>query len=52
MKLNFVEDQIFEPKELADFIKKIVEEHPNSRAFARPSGTEDIVRIYSEHPSL
>ena len=50
MSLNFNEDLIYEPKELAEFVKKVMAENKDSRAFTRPSGTEDIVRIYAEHP--
>ncbi len=37
-----------EPVGLQDEINKIVLKYNNSRAFIRPSGTEDIVRLYAE----
>lgn len=36
------------PAGLQDTINKIVTNFPKGRAFVRPSGTEDIVRVYAE----
>lgn len=36
------------PAGLQDTINKIVANFPKGRAFVRPSGTEDIVRVYAE----
>lgn len=48
IKVNFSEDRIVTPPEIQFGIDKIIGGFPNSRAFVRPSGTEDIVRIYVE----
>lgn len=37
-----------EPKGLQNKINEIVSKYDNARAFIRPSGTEDIVRLYAE----
>ena len=42
------ERRVSEPKELQLAIDSIVSHFPGSRSFVRPSGTEDIVRIYAE----
>ncbi|XP_014287806.1 phosphoacetylglucosamine mutase [Halyomorpha halys] len=39
------------PEGLQEAIDKIVKEYPSGRSFVRPSGTEDIVRIYAEAES-
>ena len=44
------ERRVAQPKELQDAIDELVAQHPGSRSFVRPSGTEDIVRIYAEAP--
>ncbi|XP_013413352.1 phosphoacetylglucosamine mutase-like [Lingula anatina] len=36
------------PKGLQEAIDALVEKYPDGRAFVRPSGTEDIVRVYAE----
>lgn len=36
------------PAGLQDTINSIVANYPNGRSFVRPSGTEDIVRVYAE----
>uniref|UniRef100_A0A182QQ20 Phosphoacetylglucosamine mutase n=1 Tax=Anopheles farauti TaxID=69004 RepID=A0A182QQ20_9DIPT len=36
------------PEGLQDAINEIVAKFPNGRSFVRPSGTEDIVRVYAE----
>jgi len=36
------------PPELQDQINILVEKFPNGRSFVRPSGTEDVVRVYAE----
>ena len=42
------ERRVSEPRELQLAIDSIVSQFPGSRSFVRPSGTEDIVRIYAE----
>jgi len=37
---------------LQDEINNILSNNPGSRAFARPSGTEDYVRIYVEADNI
>lgn len=44
------ERRVSEPKELQLAIDSIMARFPGSRSFVRPSGTEDIVRIYAEAP--
>ena len=50
------ETRLEQPKELQDFIDKVVSKHSaghnKARAFVRPSGTEDILRLFVEAPSL
>eukprot|EP00730_Choanoeca_flexa_P009797 TRINITY_DN1339_c0_g1_i1.p1 TRINITY_DN1339_c0_g1~~TRINITY_DN1339_c0_g1_i1.p1 ORF type:complete len:531 (+),score=124.34 TRINITY_DN1339_c0_g1_i1:168-1595(+) len=36
------------PAGLQDAINALVEQAPNGRSFVRPSGTEDVVRVYAE----
>ncbi|CAF3635603.1 unnamed protein product [Adineta steineri] len=36
------------PAHLQDCIDELVSKYPSGRAFVRPSGTEDIVRVYAE----
>ncbi|XP_050303430.1 phosphoacetylglucosamine mutase [Anthonomus grandis grandis] len=36
------------PEGLQDEIDKIVSKYPKGRSFVRPSGTEDVVRVYAE----
>lgn len=36
------------PKGLQEVIDSFVSNYPKGRAFVRPSGTEDIVRVYAE----
>ncbi|KAG7202201.1 hypothetical protein KM043_015877 [Ampulex compressa] len=36
------------PTGLQDEIEKVVAQYPKGRSFVRPSGTEDVVRIYAE----
>ncbi|ORX82386.1 Phosphoacetylglucosamine mutase [Anaeromyces robustus] len=40
--------ELAEPKELQEIIDNEVKKYPNGRCFVRPSGTEDIVRVYAE----
>ena len=37
-----------EAHDLQDEIDKLVSGYKNARSFVRPSGTEDIVRVYAE----
>eukprot|EP00827_Trimyema_finlayi_P007120 TRINITY_DN960_c0_g1_i1.p1 TRINITY_DN960_c0_g1~~TRINITY_DN960_c0_g1_i1.p1 ORF type:complete len:586 (-),score=213.57 TRINITY_DN960_c0_g1_i1:33-1790(-) len=48
IKVNWDQTRITEPKELQDEFDKIVAKYKNARTFSRPSGTEDIVRVYIE----
>jgi len=49
-KFKTIEDEtrLIEPTALQEAIDKAVTEVEEGRAFVRPSGTEDILRIYSE----
>jgi len=40
------------PEGLQAEIDALVRLHPQGRAFVRPSGTEDVVRVYAEAASL
>lgn len=40
------------PVGLQDEINKIVSKYDGGRSFVRPSGTEDVVRIYAEARSV
>lgn len=42
------ERQAVSPAGLQDAIDVLVKKYQKSRAFVRPSGTEDVVRVYSE----
>lgn len=42
------ETRVLEPKTLQDAIDTAVAKYENGRAFCRPSGTEDAVRVYAE----
>lgn len=42
------ESRLTEPLALQNFIDKTVAECENGRAFVRPSGTEDVLRLYVE----
>lgn len=42
------ERRLDQPHGLQDKIDAVVKRTPNGRAFVRPSGTEDVVRIYAE----
>lgn len=50
--MSAAEDIVLEPKEIQDKINAIVAKHPGARAFIRPSGTEDIVRVYAESEDM
>lgn len=41
-----------EPVSVQKSIDDIVAKYPGSRAFVRPSGTEDYVRVYAEHKDM
>lgn len=45
------ETNLLDPEGLQEVIINIFKEIPNARAFVRPSGTEDVVRIYAEAPT-
>lgn len=42
------ERKVVTPEGLQSGIDEIVDKYPNGRSFVRPSGTEDIVRVYAE----
>ncbi|KRW99776.1 Alpha-D-phosphohexomutase, alpha/beta/alpha I/II/III [Pseudocohnilembus persalinus] len=46
------QDVILQPAELQEEINQIVKANPGIRSFVRPSGTEDIVRVYVEADSI
>lgn len=50
--MSAAEDIVLEPKEIQDKINTIVAKYPGARAFIRPSGTEDIVRVYAESEDM
>jgi len=48
VKVTADETRVTDPPELQVAIDRIVGASPGARAFVRPSGTEDAVRIYAE----
>eukprot|EP00512_Aurantiochytrium_limacinum_P003136 CAMPEP_0171502158 /NCGR_PEP_ID=MMETSP0958-20121227/10006_1 /TAXON_ID=87120 /ORGANISM="Aurantiochytrium limacinum, Strain ATCCMYA-1381" /LENGTH=558 /DNA_ID=CAMNT_0012037149 /DNA_START=119 /DNA_END=1795 /DNA_ORIENTATION=- len=48
IKTNDDESRVLEPESLQDAIDSLVSQYSSGRAFARPSGTEDAVRVYAE----
>jgi len=46
------ESRLEEPAELQQFIDSVVAKFPGSRSFVRPSGTEDVLRLYVEAEKL
>lgn len=48
IKTTDAERRCTAPEHLQDFIDELVSKYPSGRAFVRPSGTEDIVRVYAE----
>jgi phosphoacetylglucosamine mutase len=50
IKVNDNETQCHEPQQVQGELDRAMNEH-NGRAFIRPSGTEDVVRIYAEAPT-
>jgi phosphoacetylglucosamine mutase len=46
------ERRVAEPKALQDKIDALVAGVPGGRSFVRPSGTEDVVRVYAEADSV
>lgn len=51
IKTTYDEKKCVEPIGLQDAIDKVVRKYKRARAFVRPSGTEDAVRVYSEAES-
>ncbi len=45
---NDDETKLLQPVKVQEFIEEITGKYKNSRCFVRPSGTEDVVRIYAE----
>ena len=48
VKCSDDETFVLEPQELQDQLNLLMSEIPLGRCFVRPSGTEDVVRIYAE----
>jgi len=48
LRVNEDETRTLEPAELQREIDALAAAHPRGRAFVRPSGTEDVVRVYAE----
>ena len=46
------EEILVRPEELQSKIATIVSKYPHARAFVRPSGTENVLRLYAEAGSL
>merc|ERR1711982_196196 len=46
------ERTVTKPAGLQNEIDKLAASYPQGRAFVRPSGTEDVVRVYAEAESL
>lgn len=51
IKTEDAERRVAHPKELQQAIDEAVAKYPGARTFVRPSGTEDVVRIYTEAQS-
>lgn len=51
-KTNDNETRLVEPENVQKIIDEVVAKCKNGRAFIRPSGTEDVVRIYAEAESI
>ncbi|CAG8702110.1 11200_t:CDS:10, partial [Gigaspora rosea] len=47
-KTTNAEQTLVEPKGLQEKIDKLVAQYKDGRSFVRPSGTEDVVRVYAE----
>jgi phosphoacetylglucosamine mutase len=52
VKVSADETRVLSPADLQTLIDAIVANESKGRAFVRPSGTEDIVRIYAEASDL
>lgn len=48
IKTYDAERRVSEPSQLQVEIDNLVRNYPRGRAFVRPSGTEDVVRVYAE----
>lgn len=46
------ESRLESPITLQQFIDSVTDKYPGSRAFVRPSGTEDVLRLYVEAKTL
>ena len=51
-KPNGDESRLIEPAALQEAIDKAISEVEEGKAFVRPSGTEDILRLYAEAKTL
>ena len=52
IKCNEDETRCIAPEEIQPAIDKVVEEIPKGRSFVRPSGTENVVRVYAEAETM
>lgn len=52
IKCNEDETRCIAPAEIQPAIDKVVEEIPKGRSFVRPSGTENVVRVYAEAETM
>lgn len=52
IKCNEDETRCVEPVEIQPAIDKIVATIPKGRSFVRPSGTENVVRVYAEAETM
>lgn len=48
IKTANAERKVIAPAGLQDSIDSVVKRYTNGRSFVRPSGTEDVVRVYAE----
>ncbi len=52
IQCNENETRVVQPKALQDDLDIVMKKYDSARCFVRPSGTEDVVRIYAEAASL
>lgn len=52
VEVVWTEDRITKPASAQKSIDDIIAKYPGSRAFARPSGTEDCIRVYVEADTM
>ncbi len=51
-KTDYCEQRCISPISIQNTIDKLIYEYPNSRCFVRPSGTENVVRLYVESQNI